>query len=104
MGERKRRRKNRTPKPPFWLQAVFWGLLVGGFFGLFVAFAVSPHDPQAATTFGVVSFLIGFITGFVLKAVEKLPHRWGEYRSSTRYRGGAPYFDLALFLGLRKRK
>jgi hypothetical protein len=70
-------RKERDLK--FWIQCVIWGLVTGVLLGSFAAFLGSNRGGNEYVYFGLVGFLFGFPTGFVLKAIDKLPPRKGVF-------------------------
>jgi hypothetical protein len=85
MGKRKKRyailpNKNRT----FWKQCVVWGIATGTILGSLAAMIGSYRSNSEFVSFGIVGFLIGFATGFLLKAIDKLPLKEGEFSFRSR--------------------
>ena len=101
MGQ-KRKTKKSVNVNQFWMKCILWGIATGAFLGLLAAVFGSSQGKFIG--FGLFGFVIGFATGFLLKAVDKFPAREGTFLSKGNYIGGNRMPDAdEVIRGLKKK-
>jgi hypothetical protein len=96
LGISRRKKSNR-----FLIRCIIWGFVAGTLLGAFAAFLGSNRGGNEFVYFGLFGFLAGFPTGFILKAIDKLPPRKGVLLSREQhYEGGRRFPTVEEALGL----